>query len=1086
MATVTWNKVNGNWFVAANWDVPPAPVTHRLPGAGDDVAIPNNGTPGAAYTVSYNGTATVNTLAGSDDGILDIVGGSLTLTNGGATNQMGIHLAAGSTLNVSAGLLQLTSGDFAGTLGGAGEILLRGGTFNLNAGVAVNVASLVLGLSSNGTASTTNLNTNLTISTSFTLADLSGNHAVLNLNNRILTLAAEANIDGTVVGPGQLRITGDAVQGSSGFGAPIVTGGAILDYRTGSTGLQHLTTHLGDATTDGKLIVRSGAVYTIDASVAIASVSTAHAFVVNDGTLRAVGGGVNASIEANLKSTGAIVVGNGASLALIGGATNQLSGELKGAGRLVVGSGSTTISSASVTVGELQMNGGNGGAALHLGSNLTYGGKFSFANQFDTLFLHGHTFLLTGTGNTMFNNIVEGANGRVRVTGDLTVGGNVNLGGTTDIVVENAGSVFQNGNITLSGTLTNIAGHTWEISSASNIFNGGATINNNGVFFDSAAGLSVVSGAFTNTGRIAVASGAQLSLGDGTQTIGGIVSGGGTLTFGFGANAEFAPTNVSIASITLQGGNGGATLRLGADIVYGGRMAFAGSFDTLQLNSHSLTLSGQANSFLGNTISGVGTVRVTGTASIGGNLSLGVATFANAGTMNQVGGLLLDGLLHNEAGALYRVTSAGTVQAGANASIVNDGTILVKGAGTTQILAPFDNNGALTIGTGAELRLSGGATLDGTISGPGTLAFGGGTTAINTAIGTGGLNIAGNTTLNVDLTYGGAFSFTNGFAVLDLNGHTLDLSGPASFVGGTIAGDLALTDEFLVTGSTINIAALAFSGWTAGQDLILLRGTSGADQLTGGGQADSLVGGGGNDTLNGGGGADTLAGGGGNDTYVGVSAADAINESAGTQAGSHDAIQVATDFSLAAYPNIEDLILTGAADLDGDGNAAANVITGNTGNNVLNGLDGKDTLNGGVGADTLNGGNGNDVLIGGTGNDRMNGGADADTFRFATANTGTDTIAGFNTADDRFDLAGGTFSAISDNGVNTRLTHAGGTLIMQGVTGLSLSQWNALVLPAGGSAAAQPEYAFAPDAADLAVATHPVLSSVGHADFLGG
>ena len=78
---------------------------------------------------------------------------------------------------------------------------------------------------------------------------------------------------------------------------------------------------------------------------------------------------------------------------------------------------------------------------------------------------------------------------------------------------------------------------------------------------------------------------------------------------------------------------------------------------------------------------------------------------------------------------------------------------------------------------------------------------------------------------------------------------------------------------------------------------------------------------------------------------------------------------VLSRFSYTLPANVENLTLTGQANIRGSGNELDNVITGNSGDNVLFGAAGNDTLSGGAGRDRLDGGAGSDTLQGGTGDD---------------------------------------------------------------------------------------------------------------------
>ncbi|MBU6210022.1 MAG: M10 family metallopeptidase C-terminal domain-containing protein, partial [Planctomycetes bacterium] len=114
-------------------------------------------------------------------------------------------------------------------------------------------------------------------------------------------------------------------------------------------------------------------------------------------------------------------------------------------------------------------------------------------------------------------------------------------------------------------------------------------------------------------------------------------------------------------------------------------------------------------------------------------------------------------------------------------------------------------------------------------------------------------------------------------------------------------------------------------------------------------------------------GADTLIGGTGNDTFIvdrltGVT----IQESSG---GGNDTVRASVTHTLAA--NVENLVLTGTAAINGTGNALANVLTGNSAANTLDGAGGNDVF----------------IALNGDGNDRFIGGAGTDTIDFSQVTT---------------------------------------------------------------------------------------------------
>ena len=99
-------------------------------------------------------------------------------------------------------------------------------------------------------------------------------------------------------------------------------------------------------------------------------------------------------------------------------------------------------------------------------------------------------------------------------------------------------------------------------------------------------------------------------------------------------------------------------------------------------------------------------------------------------------------------------------------------------------------------------------------------------------------------------------------------------------------------------------------------------------------------------TLIGNSGTNTLTGGLGNDTYI-VGSGDVVVE---REDEGEDTVM--SDASYTLGDHIENLVLTGAGNINGTGNSGNNTITGNGGNNTLAGMGGLDTLIGGFGNDT--------------------------------------------------------------------------------------------------------------------------------------
>jgi Ca2+-binding RTX toxin-like protein len=178
---------------------------------------------------------------------------------------------------------------------------------------------------------------------------------------------------------------------------------------------------------------------------------------------------------------------------------------------------------------------------------------------------------------------------------------------------------------------------------------------------------------------------------------------------------------------------------------------------------------------------------------------------------------------------------------------------------------------------------------------------------------------------------------------------------------------------------------------------------------------NNLAGSAGNDRLDGAAGNDTMVGGAGNDTFVVDQPGDIVTEALNQGT---DTVESSVTFTLGS--NVENLILTGTANINGTGSSANNMLVGNSGanqldagsgNDSLDGGGGNDKLQGGGGDDTVTGGMGDDLLGAGSGNDVLDGGDGVDTLDGGSGNdildggAGNDSLSGGSGADQ---ISGGT------------------------------------------------------------------------------
>ena len=207
-----------------------------------------------------------------------------------------------------------------------------------------------------------------------------------------------------------------------------------------------------------------------------------------------------------------------------------------------------------------------------------------------------------------------------------------------------------------------------------------------------------------------------------------------------------------------------------------------------------------------------------------------------------------------------------------------------------------------------------------------------------TLTGTGNINATGNTLANVLTGTSGANRLDGGIGADTMFGG----AGNDTYVIDS-SGDVVV--EAAAQGIDTVLAGVSFV-LAAEFEKLTLTGLAAID-ATGNDAGNTIIGNAGDNRLDGGRGADTMTGGLGDDTYV---VDDSLDRTVEAASGGIDTVESSISWTLATQ--VENLVLTGTAAIDGTGNSASNMLTGNAAANVLNGGAGADTMAGGAGDDT--------------------------------------------------------------------------------------------------------------------------------------
>ncbi|MFD1786118.1 autotransporter-associated beta strand repeat-containing protein [Sphingomonas floccifaciens] len=839
----------------------------RFAGAG---ALPGNFTVASAGVVEIALDQSVPTLAG--DGLVEL-GATLTIGAGDADSSFAGRLTGtGGIVKTGTGTL-LLSGDNSfgggtsltgGTIRLAAGGAIGSGAISIDAGTTLDLAGVPTQIGQLSGAGTLLIGTDGSLTTggsgdsSFTGSITGTRGALIKTGTGTLTLSgANSFSGGTTISNGTLSI---AAANS------LANGGAVQIDAAGTLQIGVNKTIAG--LTGSGAIALGGNTLTVSTSrtVEFSGVASGTGGITKSGSGSLTLGGANSYTGRTAVTAGTVLV-NGS----VAGEATVASGATLGgtgtvAGAVTVASGGTLAVGTAGSAGVLTL----GSLVLNSGSNLNYDlGAPGNVSASDRLVVTGDVTLAGALNITDIGQFGAGVYRLIDYGGALTNTG-ITFGtlpnGVSSAQLDLQTNVANQVNLVVSGALPEI--QFWDGAGTGG---DGTIAGGNGSWTNQTYNWTNSDGTQNNRW------GARMAIFQGT---GGTVTTDANLSFTgmqFTTNGYvIAPGTGALTSVTAEGnirvdagvtaridaaigGSGGLTKLDSGTLILGGQNGYSGattvSGGTLRLASTNAiasssgvalesgaTLDVAADNTLA-TLSGTGSVQLTGTLSVGANNAAGAfgGTFSGTGALEKVGSGVFSISGSQSHGGGTRVT-AGTLRLDGATGLGTGAVTVASGAtldlnGAALSVSRLAGTGAVTLGTGGVLTVAeAGAdgSFDGVISGAGKLVKAGSGTLTLSGANThsGGTRIDGGT-----LVLASSNAIPTSGAVEIASAGTLSITTAKTIGALSGAGNVALGSNTLTVGS--GNGSSSYSGSISGTGALTKTGTgtltlTGANSYTGG------------------------------------------------------------------------------------------------------------------------------------------------------------------------------------------------------------------------------------------------------------